>query len=59
MPRKIDPQRRGRCMRDAPEHQQEDLALTAGATAVARWEDVSRESVRRGLAPAIRADGAP
>ncbi|OUZ06712.1 hypothetical protein BHE97_18585 [Aeromicrobium sp. PE09-221] len=47
MPKKIDPKVRERCVRMVLEHLPEYPSLTAAAEAVARRENVGKESVRR------------
>ena len=47
MPKKIDPRVKERCVRQVLDHLQEYPSLTAAAEAVARRENVGKESVRR------------
>lgn len=47
MPKKIDPRVKERCVRQVLDHLQEYPSLTAAAAAVARRENVGKESVRR------------
>jgi transposase-like protein len=47
MPKKIDPKVKERCVRLVLEHLGEYPSLTAAAEAVARRENVGKESVRR------------
>ncbi len=47
MPKKIDPRVKERCGRQVLDHLQEYPSLTAAAEAVARRENVGKESVRR------------
>lgn len=47
MPKKIDPKVKERCVRLVLEHLGEYSSLTAAAEAVARRENVGKESVRR------------
>jgi transposase len=47
MPKKIDPKVKERCVRLVLEHLGEYSSLTAAAEAVARRENVAKESVRR------------
>ena len=47
MPKKIDPELRGRAVRLVTEHQQEYPSLTAASQAVAKQLGIGKESVRR------------
>ena len=47
MPKKIDPRVKERCVRQVLDHLAEYPSLTAAAEAVARRENVGKESVRR------------